>query len=365
MTAHVIRHTATPLSLVIAPSSLANVSLVEHSHRISSEHRASREYLPKTGNNHRAGRKAVERGQKAMTSRTDRNTQDTVGFIGLGRMGFPMAGRLTSAVETVVVHNRTGAVADDFCQRYGALVAGTPAEVAQQAEVIFTMADSAASSRMIYFGEHGVFSCARAGGIVVDMSTVSRDDAIEFASQFNAKGVAFVDAPVSGSVDSAERGELSIMAGAAEDDFKRVEPLLHTFAKNVTLIGDVGSGAIAKLGVNLVVYALAVGIVEGLSLARSAGVDAERFYSVLQMSAAGAPLVDYRRRVFLDPDSEPARFPLRLVQRDLELIVQAGRLAGQDLRQARLDLELAVEAVNKGHGAEDLAALTKTVPARQ
>jgi 3-hydroxyisobutyrate dehydrogenase len=296
--------------------------------------------------------------------KANRSSEPIVGFIGLGRMGFPMAARLTSVVETVVVHNRTGAVADNFRQHYGARVVATPAEVAQQAEVIFTMADSAASSRTIYFGEHGLLSRARAGGIVVDMSTVSRDDAIDFASRFNASGVAFVDAPVSGSVDSAERGELSIMAGASEGDFKRVEPLLHHLANKVTLIGDVGSGAVTKLGVNLVVYALAVGVVEALSLARSAGIDAERFYSVLQMSAAGAPLVDYRHRVFLDPDSEPARFPLRLVQRDLELIVQAGQAAGQELRQASLDLELAVEAVNAGHGEEDLAALTKMVPRR-
>ena len=293
----------------------------------------------------------------------DASVEPAIGFIGLGRMGFPMAARLSSTVEAMVVYNRTRAVAEEFADRHGAVVASTPADLARQSRVILSMAESAAVSRTIYFGQNGVIEGAVPGCLVIEMATVSPDDAKEFASKFGARGVNFLDAPVSGSVDSAQDGELGVMVGGSETDFMRAEPLLRSFAKSVALMGDVGSGALSKLGINLVLYGLAVGIAEALALVRSSGADVERFYSALQRSATGAPLMEYRRAVFLDPDSEAARFPLRLVERDLSLIVQAGRAAGHDLRQAGLDLEIATDAVRLGHGEEDLAALTKTIAA--
>jgi 3-hydroxyisobutyrate dehydrogenase-like beta-hydroxyacid dehydrogenase len=291
----------------------------------------------------------------------DGSEEQVVGFIGLGRMGFPMASRLSSAAETLAVYNRTRAVANRFADRYAATIATTPADLARQSSVILSMAESARVSRAIFFDENGVLDGAPPGSLVVEMATVSPDDAREFASRFAEHGVAFIDAPVSGSVDNAERGELAVMVGGAESDFARAEPLLRSFAKSVTLMGSVGSGALAKLGINLVLYALAVGIAEALALVQSSGADVERFYSVLQRSATGAPLMEYRRAVFLDPDSEPARFPIRLVQRDLALIVEAGRAVGRDLRQAGLDLEIALDAVHQGYGEEDLAAITKMI----
>ena len=272
-----------------------------------------------------------------------------------------MASRLSSAVEAMAVYNRTGSVAEEFAKRYGTAVATTPADLARQSGVILSMAESAAASRSVFFGDDGVIHGAERGCLVLEMATVSPDDAKEFASRFGAQGVAFADAPVSGSVDGAQRGELAVMVGGSESDFTRAEPLLHSFAKTVTLMGDVGSGALAKLGINLVLYALAVGVAEALALVRSSGADVERFYSALQRSATGAPLMEYRRAVFLDPDSEAARFPLRLVERDLGLIVEAGRAVGRDLRQAGLDLEIATDAVRQGYGDEDLASITKTI----
>jgi 3-hydroxyisobutyrate dehydrogenase-like beta-hydroxyacid dehydrogenase len=291
----------------------------------------------------------------------DGSAKQGVGFIGLGRMGFPMASRLSSAVEVMTVYNRTRSVAEEFAERHATAVAPTPADLARQSAVILSMAESAAVSRSIFFGDHGVIDGVAPGCLVIEMATVSPGDAKEFASRFGAQGVAFVDAPVSGSVDSAQQGQLSVMVGGAESDFARAEPLLRSFAKSVALMGDVGSGALAKLGINLVLYGLAVGIAEALSLVRSSGADVERFYSALQGSATGAPLMDYRRTVFLDPDSEPARFSLRLVERDLGLIVEAGRAVGRDLRQAALDLEIATDAVRQGYGEEDLASITKTI----
>jgi 3-hydroxyisobutyrate dehydrogenase-like beta-hydroxyacid dehydrogenase len=291
----------------------------------------------------------------------DGSAQQGVGFIGLGRMGFPMAARLSSTVPAMAVYNRTRTVAEEFANHYGAAVAATPADLARQSSIVLSMAESAAASRMIFFSENGVIEGAASDCLVVEMATVSPDDAKEFASRFKRQGVAFLDAPVSGSVDSAQRGELGVMVGGPESDFSRAEPLLRSFAKTVALMGDVGSGALSKLGINLVLYALAVGIAEALALVRSSGADVERFYSALQRSATGAPLMEYRRAVFLDPDCEAARFPLRLVERDLGLIVDAARGVGRDLRQAGLDLEIAVEAVQQGYGEEDLAALTKMI----
>jgi 3-hydroxyisobutyrate dehydrogenase len=291
----------------------------------------------------------------------DGSVKQGVGFIGLGRMGFPMASRLSSTVEVMTVYNRTRSVAEEFAERYGATVATTPADLARRSGVILSMTESATASRSVFFGDDGVIDEAGPGCLVIEMATVSPDDAKEFASRFRAQGVAFVDAPVSGSVDSAQRGELAVMVGGLEKDFARAEPLLKSFAGRVALMGDVGSGALAKLGINLVLYALAVGIAEALALVRSSGADVERFYSALQRSATGAPLMEYRRAVFLDPDSEAARFPIRLVERDLGLIVEAGRAVGRDLRQAGLDLAIATEAVRQGYGEEDLASITKTV----
>lgn len=274
-------------------------------------------------------------------------------------MGYPMAARLAAAGGGVVVYNRTRTVAERFVAEHGGVQAESPAELAAGADVVISMVEGDAASSSVLLGDDGVLTSAGDGQTVLEMATVSPRHARRCRAAFAERGVAYLDAPVSGSVDSARSGQLSVMAGGSAPELGRVEPLLRHLAARITLVGGPGSGALSKLAVNLVLYALAEGVAEALSLVAAAGLDTETFYSLLERSAAGAPLLQYRRRVFLDPDSEPARFTLSLVARDLELALAEAGAAGASMPQAQLDLSIARVAAACGFAEDDLAALVR------
>ncbi|HTW98081.1 MAG TPA: NAD(P)-dependent oxidoreductase [Acidimicrobiales bacterium] len=281
------------------------------------------------------------------------------GFIGLGRMGFAMASRLVAAGERVVVYNRTRAVAERFVAQHGGEIGESPAVTAAGCDVLIAMVEGDLASSSVLLGDEGVIRSASPGQVVIEMATISPQHARECSMRFAEVGVAYLDAPVSGSVDAALSGQLSVMVGGSPSVLERVEPMLEHMAARISLLGGTGAGALGKLGVNLVLYALAEGVAEALALVSAAGLDSETFYTVLQHSAAGAPLLDYRRAVFLDPDSEPPRFTMSLVARDLELAVGSSEEVGVGVPQARLDLAIAQAAVASGYADDDLSALAR------
>jgi 3-hydroxyisobutyrate dehydrogenase-like beta-hydroxyacid dehydrogenase len=261
-----------------------------------------------------------------------------VAVIGTGRMGSSMARALARAGVTLVLQNRTRDRAMTLASELGARVAETPADAAALADICLTMLADDAAVASVYRGPDGLIAAARPGSVLVDLSTVTPDTIRSFEADARAAGVGLLDAPVSGSVVTAETGQLTLMVGGEDGDLERGRPALEPLAKTIVHVGPLGSGAAMKLAVNTVIFGLNEALAEGLVLAETAGIDRGVAYSVIAESAAGAPFVGYKRASFIDPDTTPTAFALDLADKDLRLIgALAGRL-GVPMPQAETNL---------------------------
>jgi 3-hydroxyisobutyrate dehydrogenase len=247
----------------------------------------------------------------------------SIAFLGLGRMGLAMAGRLLDAGHDLTVWNRTAARADPLVAR-GARRAATPAEAARGNDVVVTMLADADAVSATLLGDAGAFAGLAAGGLAIDMSTIGPTVARIVADEAGRRSLRFLDAPVSGSVGAAERGELVVMAGGDAAAFASALPLLRTLSKSQVHVGASGAGAAAKLAVNAVVAITNEAIGEAIALGRALGVESEALYDVLEQGAVGSPFVHYKREAFLHPDAAPPAFTIGLMQKDVRL---AGELA--------------------------------------
>lgn len=283
------------------------------------------------------------------------HAEPTVAFVGLGRMGAPMAANLAAAGHHLLVHNRTRERADAFAERAGCEVAATPRAAALRADVVITMLADVAAVREVAEGDDGLLAAGLDDTVVVDMSTTGPEGVAWLASRVADAGGVLVDAPVSGSVASAERGELVVMAGGPEASVAAVMPVLESMASSVFHLGDTGAGAIAKLAVNNIIFALGNAVSESLVLAERCGLDRARIYEVFTRSAAGAPMLDYRRAAFVDPDHTPPAFAMTLARKDLELITDLAAQVGLRVEQATANLSLIDQAIEAGLGEHDMA----------
>jgi 3-hydroxyisobutyrate dehydrogenase-like beta-hydroxyacid dehydrogenase len=282
-----------------------------------------------------------------------------VAVIGTGRMGAAMTGRLCDAGLDVVVFNRTRSKATDAAERFDASVASTPREAVSGADaVLVSLADDAALHDA-YEGAEGIVAGLNAGCVVADTSTVAPETVRDLAQQVRAAGGDFLDTPVSGSVSSVEQGELTIMVGGEAAALERIRPVLATLATRIVLLGPVGSGAIMKLVVNHVVFALNGAVGEALVLAEKSGLDREIAYDVLADSAVGAPFVQYKRRSFLTPDEAPVAFSLDLVGKDLDLAAALADSVGAPIPQLVTNREVVRNAIAAGLGHADLSSVAK------
>lgn len=278
-----------------------------------------------------------------------------VTFIGLGRMGGPMATNLAAAGHDVVLHNRTTATAEALAAEIGAEVAVTPRAAAAAAPVVITMLADESALRAVLHGEDGVLAGLRDGGIVVDMGTTGPAGIRQLAPEVVDAGGVLLDAPVSGSTDAATSAGLTIMVGGPDDAVARVRPLLEAMAERIYHLGDTGAGSVAKLAVNNIIYALGTAVSESLVLAEQAGLDRAQVYDVLEHSAVAAPMIHYRHDAYLDPEGTPPAFALTLAQKDLRLIVQLAERLGVPVDQARAGLDVVTGAVDAGLGDHDMA----------
>lgn len=278
-----------------------------------------------------------------------------VAFLGLGRMGSPMAANLAGAGHDLVLYNRTAAKAEALAERLGAVAAPTPREAARQAEIVITMLADEDALLGVCDGASGVLSGLRPGGVLVDMGTTGPEGIERLAPRVAAAGGLLVDAPVSGSTAAAEAGGLTILVGAPEETFQSLEPVLTALGERVFHLGDTGAGSVMKLAVNNVIYALGNALSESLVLAERAGLDRDVVYDVFEHSAISAPMVRYRREAFLDPDRTPAAFAMTLARKDLELITGLAATVGVDVEQAEANLSLIGKAIDAGLGARDMA----------
>jgi len=242
-----------------------------------------------------------------------------VAFLGLGIMGRAMAANLVKAGNEVTVWNRTPGKEVD-----GAKTASTPAEAAQGAEVIWMCVADTDAVEQVLFGEHGVEQSLTSGTIVVDSSTISPSATLGFAERVRAKGAEYVDAPVTGSKIGAESGQLVFIVGAEPDVIERLQPLFSALGKATLRMGSTGKGQAAKIGMNLMIATMYEGFAEALVLTSKLGVESEAMLQLIQSSMVRSGVVDYKAPFVLKRDFTP-NFPLRLMHKDLKLMLDAAR----------------------------------------
>ena len=211
-----------------------------------------------------------------------------VAFLGLGVMGYPMAGHLAASGHEVTVYNRNGAKAEQWVAQHGGSQAATPAAAAQGQEIVFACVGDDPSVREVIAGETGAIHGMAAGAIFVDHTTASADIAREMAEALAAKGVGFLDAPVSGGQAGAENGQLTVMVGGDQGQFDQAKPVMDCYGKAVTLMGDVGSGQLCKMANQICIAGLVQGLAEGINFAQRAGLDGEQVIDVISKGAAGS-----------------------------------------------------------------------------
>jgi 3-hydroxyisobutyrate dehydrogenase-like beta-hydroxyacid dehydrogenase len=280
-----------------------------------------------------------------------------VALVGTGRMGSAMARALARAGLPLVVHNRSRDRAAALGTELGARVADTPAEAASLADVCMTMLADDAAVEAVYRGPRGLVEGARPGTVLVDLSTVTPDTIRSLEAPARAAGLGLLDSPVSGSVATAESGQLTLMVGGEADDLERARPALAPLAKTIVHVGPLGSGAAMKLAVNTVIFGLNEALAEGLVLAEAAGIDRALAYGVIAESAAGAPFVGYKRASFVEPDGTPVAFALNLAEKDLRLIGALAESLGVPMPQARTNLAVVRAAQTDLDGGADFSAV--------
>ena len=209
-----------------------------------------------------------------------------VAFLGLGVMGFPMAGWLARKGHTVTVFNRTAVKAERWCKEYGGRAAATPSAAAQGAEIVFSCLGDDPDLRAIAIGEGGVIAAMQRGTIFCDHTTASADVAREIAAAGRARGVQCLDAPVSGGQAGAENGKLTVMVGGDAAAFATAEPVIRSYAHNVRLLGPPGSGQLTKMVNQIAIAGVVQGLAEALNFARKAGLDVATVVDTISKGAA-------------------------------------------------------------------------------
>lgn len=287
-----------------------------------------------------------------------------VAFLGLGRMGRPMAVNVRRAGFDLVVWNRTAEKAAEFAASHAATAAASPAEAAAQADLVISMLADDAAVTAAHAGKTGSFSALRPGAVVADMSTIAVKTVRGLAEQAAGQGSAFLDAPVSGSVTAAGDATLTIIAGGPAAAVEAARPVLLAMGNLVLHMGGSGTGAAMKLSVNTVVHALNGALSEALVLAERSGIDRRAAYEVFRSSAIAAPFVHYRQAAFEQPGEVPAAFRLTLAAKDLRNALQLAATAGADLPHAAAALRVLERAAEEGFGEDDESAVAQYLRTR-
>ncbi|WP_286235555.1 NAD(P)-dependent oxidoreductase [Thalassotalea sediminis] len=253
-----------------------------------------------------------------------------VAFIGLGVMGYPMAGHLVKAGHEVTVYNRTTAKAVSWCETFDGQYADTPEQAAQGCEIVFVCVGNDDDVRQVLTGENGVFSGLTKGTIVVDHTTASASLANDMHKVALEYGVGFIDAPVSGGQAGAENGVLTIMCGGEQAVFDKVQPVMDAYARFSQLMGDIGSGQLAKM-VNQICFVNTVqGLAEGLNFAQHAGLDTDKLLATISKGAAGSWQMDNRGKTMCDREFDFG-FAVDWVRKDLGMAFDEAEKLGVDL----------------------------------
>ncbi|MCD7717606.1 MAG: 2-hydroxy-3-oxopropionate reductase [Lachnospiraceae bacterium] len=280
-----------------------------------------------------------------------------IGFIGLGIMGKPMSKNLVKAGYELVVYNRSQSKADELVEM-GAVRAMCPAEVAEQCSVIITMLPNSPQVRDVCLGENGIAGTAKAGTIVIDMSSIDPVESKAIGAELAKKGIDMMDAPVSGGEPKAIDGTLSVMAGGSKENFDKYYDLLMAMAGSVVYVGKLGSGNVAKLANQVIVAINIAAVSEALTLAVKNGADPELVYQAIRGGLAGSTVLDAKAPMMMAHNFKPG-FRIELHIKDLGNALNAAHATSTSLPLTSQVMEIMQALKNDGCGPEDHSALVK------
>lgn len=277
-----------------------------------------------------------------------------VGFAGLGRMGARMARNLVRAGHELELWNRSAVKAEALAAELGCTVAATPRHLATSADVVVTMLADDASSRMVHTGPDGLF--AGSAQTFVEMGTMSPGH-IRWLVSHAPPHAEIVDAPVSGATQAAAEAQLLIMAGCDAQSAMPLMPIFDAMGRQTICLGKTGAGAVMKLAVNSLIHGINQTLAEAMTLAEAAGIAPAAAFDVIENSAAAAPMLKYRRELYLNKAANDVTFTVALARKDMTITAALAAELGTTMPQGRVTLEQLIEAEEQGYGARDMAAI--------
>ncbi|MEL6265190.1 MAG: NAD(P)-dependent oxidoreductase [Pseudomonadota bacterium] len=281
-----------------------------------------------------------------------------VSFLGLGVMGYPMAGHLAAKGHEVRVFNRTTAKAEKWAGAHGGSFGATPRAAATGSEIVFACVGNDDDLRSVVLGEDGAFAGMAAGTLFVDHTTASANVARELHAVGKDKGIDFVDAPVSGGQAGAENGALTVMCGGDQAPFDRAAPVIDAYAKFCGLMGPVGAGQLTKMVNQICIAGLVQGLSEGLNFAQKAGLDGMQVVEVISKGAAGSWQMDNRHKTMLEDFFEYG-FAVDWMRKDLGICLDEAKSNGARLPVTALVDQFYGEVQDMGGGRWDTSSLIR------
>ena len=280
-----------------------------------------------------------------------------IGFIGMGTMGAPMAGRLIEAGHDLTIHNRTRAREEALAER-GAARASSPKEAAAGADLVITMVSDTPDVEAVILGPDGAIHGMKEGAVFVDMSTISPTATREIARALEAKGVDMLDAPVSGGSEGASNGTLSIMVGGKAGVLESLRPVLGVLGNTITHVGPIGSGQVTKAINQVIIAGTYAAVAEGVALGLAAGLDIDAAHQAVSGGAAGSWVLTNRATNMI-ADHYPLGFRTRLHRKDLGIALETARELGVALPVAAFVEQIETGLMKRGHGEEDVSNIAR------
>ncbi len=282
-----------------------------------------------------------------------------VGVAGLGRMGALMVPNLARAGFELALWNRTTATAEQLARETDAAVCDTPRELAERCDVVVTMLADDQASEQVHHGDDGLLGARGGATHLIEMGTHSPGHVRRLAAGAGERTV--IDAPVSGSVDAAREARLMIMVGADESALEPVRPVLTAMSREIVCLGSCGAGATMKLAINMLLHGLNQTLAESLALSEAAGIPPASAYRAIEESAAAAPMLRYRKPLYLDERAGPVSFALSLARKDVDLAIDLAGELEVAMPQTALNLEQLRAAERAGYGERDIASMVDYV----
>jgi len=293
-----------------------------------------------------------------MSTDSSKNNSEQVAFIGLGVMGFHMAGHLANAGHKVTVYNRTASRAEEWLSKFSGQSAATPAEAAREARVVFACVGNDDDVRAISIGDNGAFSGMQSGSVFVDHTTASAELARELDAEARERGLHFLDGPVSGGEAGAENGALTVMMGGESALFEQVKPAIDSYARAVTLLGPAGAGQLTKMVNQICIAGLVQGLAEGMNFAKCAGLDAKLVLDVISKGAAQSWQMENRGETMVD-DKFEFGFAVDWMRKDLSICLAEARRSGARLPVSALVDQFYAQIQARGGGRWDTSSLMR------